>query len=203
MTKTVLIGSGSSGKRRFLETFFADLPVRFCGPQDLNIQVDVEESGQTAEENAILKAEQYHAASGLPTLTNDAALYIAGLPDGEQPGVYVRRVHGKQEASDEYVLEHFVEVIEELGGETRGSWEIAYALCWGENHVVSRTFHRETILTSRRVDALNPGAPLNSIQQDPESGRYLAEMGPDEMNQFYRREMGFYAFVEQSIARLP
>ena len=54
-------------------------------PADLGISLDVEETGDTYEENAAIKARAFASASGLLTLADDSGLEVDAL--GGAPGV--------------------------------------------------------------------------------------------------------------------
>lgn len=67
---------------------------------------DVEETGETFEENALLKARQMSKATGLPAIADDSGLCIDAL-DGA-PGIFSARwsgQHGNDQANNEKVLE--------------------------------------------------------------------------------------------------
>ena len=55
-----------------------------CLPGDVGIDFDVDETGATFTENAVLKADAYGQASGLLTLAEDSGLCVAAL--GASPG---------------------------------------------------------------------------------------------------------------------
>lgn len=78
-------------------------PVKILCPDDLNIHIDVDENGKTAVENALLKASAYFQAVKMPTIAGDSGMNIQGLPQEEQPGLYVRRVNGKILTDDEMI----------------------------------------------------------------------------------------------------
>lgn len=59
---------------------------------DLGIETDVEETGETFEQNAVLKAKAYAQESGLLTLADDSGLAVDAL--GGAPGVYSARYAG-------------------------------------------------------------------------------------------------------------
>ena len=75
----------------------------------------MEETGATPQENAALKAEAYHAVSGLPSFSLDSGLYLEGVPAELQPGPYVRRVKGR-ELSDEEFIAYYQQLAHQYGG---------------------------------------------------------------------------------------
>jgi inosine/xanthosine triphosphate pyrophosphatase family protein len=65
------------------------LAIDLVDPIQLGLAVDAVEDGETAEENARIKALAYLDAAGIPTFSLDAALRIDGLPHELQPDVRV------------------------------------------------------------------------------------------------------------------
>ncbi len=66
--------------------------------------------------------------AALVTLATDGGLHIRGLPAETQPGVFVRRIPGVPEATDEQVLDHYERQLERLGGEGIAVWSVGMAL---------------------------------------------------------------------------
>jgi len=93
MTKQLLLGTTNPEKVAIFRDLLSPLPLKVSSLRDLRITINVEEDGNSTEENARKKALAYCAASGLPTLAMDAGLSIAGFPDDKQPGVWARRWH--------------------------------------------------------------------------------------------------------------
>ncbi|HSM59002.1 MAG TPA: XTP/dITP diphosphatase [Candidatus Sulfomarinibacteraceae bacterium] len=93
MTETLLIATHNRGKIEEIADLLADLEADLLGLDDVGIAWDVEETGVTFRENAILKAESYARASGLLTLADDSGLEVDAL--GGQPGVHTARFGGE------------------------------------------------------------------------------------------------------------
>ena len=88
----LLIGTGNPGKLKELSALLADVPFELISLVDAGIDHDVEETGATFEENAMLKAETYCRLSGLPVLADDSGLEVEAL--GGEPGVRSSRYAG-------------------------------------------------------------------------------------------------------------
>lgn len=104
MTRVVL-ASGNRGKLAELRRILADLDLELLDAHDVALP-DVEETGETFAENALLKARAGTAACGLACLADDSGLVVDAL--GGEPGVRSARyagAHGDDEANLRLVLE--------------------------------------------------------------------------------------------------
>jgi XTP/dITP diphosphohydrolase len=91
---TLLIATSNKGKVAEIAALLEGLECRAIGLEDLpQVPPPVEETGTTFVENALIKADYYHAASGLLTLADDSGLEVDAL-DG-RPGVYSARYGGE------------------------------------------------------------------------------------------------------------
>ena len=88
-----VLATHNPGKLREMSAILAELGVEVVSPKDLGITVDVEETGDTFAENAMLKAKAICAASGLPAIADDSGLCVDALNGG--PGVYSARYGGE------------------------------------------------------------------------------------------------------------
>ncbi len=91
-SRMLLIATWNSGKFAELRELLKDVPVETVSLMDMNIELDVEETGETFAENAALKAEAYCEMSGLLTLADDSGLVVDAL--GGEPGVRSARYAG-------------------------------------------------------------------------------------------------------------
>jgi XTP/dITP diphosphohydrolase len=101
---TLLLASANQGKLRELRTILAGLPVELVGLAEAGLgdPPEVEETGDTFLENALLKARAYAGWSGLAAVADDSGLEVDAL--GGAPGVRSARYAG-QGASDQANLD--------------------------------------------------------------------------------------------------
>ena len=88
----LLIGTSNEDKIRELRELLAGVPYTILTPADLALTLEVEETGSTFAENAVLKALAYARAAGTLALADDSGLEIDAL--GGEPGVYSARWAG-------------------------------------------------------------------------------------------------------------
>lgn len=98
--KRLVLASKNPGKIRELESLMAGISVEIIGlaPD----APDVEETGSTFEENALIKAHAACAATGLPALGEDSGLTVAAL--GGDPGIRSARWVSGSDADRMYAL---------------------------------------------------------------------------------------------------
>ena len=92
MLKELVIASHNKGKIAEFENLLSPYGVKIYSANDLKLP-DVEETGTTFAENAILKAEALAEFSGKPCLADDSGLCVDAL--GGRPGVYSARYAGE------------------------------------------------------------------------------------------------------------
>ncbi|MBN2390463.1 MAG: RdgB/HAM1 family non-canonical purine NTP pyrophosphatase [Anaerolineae bacterium] len=87
----LLLATHNRGKRREWMALLDGLDVELLLPDDLGLTGDIEETGETYTENALIKARALAAASGLPTLADDSGLEVDALEGA--PGMRSARYH--------------------------------------------------------------------------------------------------------------
>ena len=85
----LLIATRNPGKMLEYRQLLRDVPYELVSLDDLGISDEVEETGDTFQENAWLKARTYGALGGILTLADDSGLEVDAL--GGQPGVFSSR----------------------------------------------------------------------------------------------------------------
>jgi XTP/dITP diphosphohydrolase len=89
----LLVATHNEGKTRELVELLAGLPLRLRSLSEMPWIEEAEETGETFEENAVLKARHYGSRSGLWSLADDSGLVVDAL--GGAPGVYSARYGGR------------------------------------------------------------------------------------------------------------
>jgi XTP/dITP diphosphohydrolase len=92
MTRKLLVATHNPGKVREYQKLLAGLPLEVTYLDAEGITLEVEETGHTFTENAVLKATSYARACGLWTWADDSGLEVDAL--GGAPGVYSSRYAG-------------------------------------------------------------------------------------------------------------
>jgi XTP/dITP diphosphohydrolase len=111
--KRVVLATRNLGKVKEFERMLqdADLDIHVLGLRDFPNMPDVEETGSTFAENALLKAHQISEFTGLPALADDSGLCVDAL--GGAPGIFSARwagSHGDDRANLEKVLRQLGEM---------------------------------------------------------------------------------------------
>ena len=88
-----VLATHNPGKLKEMGAILARFGVEVVSPKDLGLTVDVEETGTTFAENAMLKAKAICAAAKLPAIADDSGLCVDALNGG--PGVYSARYGGE------------------------------------------------------------------------------------------------------------
>lgn len=115
MTRRIVLASSNSGKVREFNQLLAGLHLEVV-PQSEFAVPEVEETGLTFVENAILKARNAAQHSGLPAIADDSGLEVDALNGA--PGIYSARYAGKG-ASDEQNLRKLLADLEDIPEEKR------------------------------------------------------------------------------------
>jgi hypothetical protein len=81
-------------------------------------------------------------------------------------------------------------MVESLGGKATGYWEYGVCIADPDGKVAEVTIKTPRIFSSKPSEASVPGYPLESIQIDPETGKYIAELTAEERATFWQRTLG-------------
>ena len=88
-----VLATNNAKKLEEMRAILSTLGVEVVSPRDLGIHIEVEETGTTFAENAMLKAKAICEAAQLPAIADDSGLCVDALNGG--PGVYSARYGGE------------------------------------------------------------------------------------------------------------
>jgi XTP/dITP diphosphohydrolase len=148
---------------------------------------DVEETGETLEENALLKARAVVAATGLPVIADDTGLEVHAL-DGA-PGVHTARFAGDGAKYED----NMTKLIEVMAGEDdrRATFRTVVALVFPDGVEVIAEGRLEGMISNEPRGADGFGYdPVFDVD-----GQTLAEMGIDEKNEVSHRARAIKALL--------
>jgi XTP/dITP diphosphohydrolase len=132
----LLLATTNRGKIRELRRILGEEGIELIGLGEW--ATEVEETGETFAENALLKARYFHEVSGLPTIADDSGLAVDALNGA--PGVYSARYAGPG-ASDLDRIHKLLDEIKDVPAEHRGARFVCVAaIVWNGGE---RTFAAE------------------------------------------------------------
>lgn len=110
-TKRVVLASGNKGKLREINQLLEGLHISAVPQTQLGVTDDVEETGLTFVENAIIKARHAAQLTGLPAIADDSGIEVDALQGA--PGIYSARYSGVG-ASDEQNLNLLLDNLQDV-----------------------------------------------------------------------------------------
>jgi XTP/dITP diphosphohydrolase len=197
--KKLLIATGNQGKLLEIQSLLDGMDIELVIPRMLGIFQEVEETGSTYEENALLKAEAFAQASGLITLADDSGLEVDIL--GGQPGIRSARfspLHGASDADRRTYL------LSLLHGQPR-PWKahfhctVALAVPGEKTYFAQGNCPGEIISVERGSN----GFGYDPIFLLPELGLTMAELSMEEKNQHSHRARAIKAALPILNALFP
>lgn len=181
--RDLLLATSNLHKLEEYRAIFSGIPFRLLSLRNIQLDLDVEESGTSFAENAQLKALAYAQASGILSLADDSGLEIDAL--GEAPGIYSARFAGTETS----YAERFRIILEQLRDvpaaqrTARFRCAITIAEPTGYYRTVEGTLEGEIALAPRGEH----GFGYDPIFYVPELGKTTAELEPEQKHRISHR----------------
>ena len=161
---------------------------------ELGVDIDVEETGSTFEENSFQKADAVMRATGLPALADDSGIAVDAL-NGE-PGIYSAR-YGFDESLDDWGrLQLLLKNTEQVpDGRRQAQFVCVITMVTPEGQVIQARgeIHGELTRSPRGEN----GFGYDPIFYYPPMGKTTAEMTPQEKHQVSHRGVALRVFYEK------
>ncbi len=187
-----VLASNNPKKLIELRAILSGLGIDVISQDEAGVQIEVEETGSTFEENAILKAEAVMGAAGIPAIADDSGLCVDAL--GGAPGIYSARYGGKGCKSDfercEFLLRNM------RGEENRKAEFISTIACIFPDGrtITARGACRGEILKAPRGSG---GFGYDPVFFLPEFGVTMAEMPAELKNKISHRARALHEFRDK------
>ncbi|MGN1002230.1 MAG: XTP/dITP diphosphatase [Oscillospiraceae bacterium] len=94
-----ILASNNKGKLQEMRRILGDMGIEVVSQREAGCDFEVDETGETFEENAWLKASAVTAHTGLPAVADDSGLAVDALNGA--PGVHSARYTGNHEDTDQ------------------------------------------------------------------------------------------------------
>ena len=198
MQGRIVFATGNAGKIKEIRMIMEDTGMEVVSMKDAGIRVDIEENGQSYEENALIKARAVAAFTKDIVMADDSGLEIDYL--NKEPGIYSARyagVHGDSAANNEKLLKELKGVPE---SERDAYFECAVACVFPDG--------REFVVTGRcdgkiaEEAAGNGGFGFDPILYIPELKKTAAELTDHQKNKISHRGKALEAMKAELAAVL-
>lgn len=161
---------------------------------ELGVDIDVEETGSTFEENSFLKAEAVMKATGLPALADDSGIAVDAL-NGE-PGIYSARYGFDESLDDRGRLNLLLKNTENVPDEKRqAKFVCVITLVTPDGQTIQARGEVHGMLL--RAPAGENGFGYDPIFYYPPFGKSLAQVSPEEKNRVSHRANALKVFYEK------
>ena len=114
----IVAATNNAGKLKEINAILGALGYEVVSLKQMGIEIDVEETGTTFEENALLKARAVSKLTDFAVIADDSGLCVDAL--GGEPGVYSARYAGEG-ASDDMLIEKLLSNMQGIEREKRGA----------------------------------------------------------------------------------
>jgi XTP/dITP diphosphohydrolase len=190
--RKVIFATSNEGKMKEIREILKDMEIELLSLKDAGLNPEIEENGETYEENAVIKAKTVMELTGEIVLADDSGLEVDYLD--KAPGVYSARFMGETTSYDiknRYILDQLAAAKEE---ERSARFVSAIACAFPGGEVITRRATVEGVIAKEIVGA--NGFGYDPIFYVPEYGCTTAEMSEELKNEISHRGKALNAMKE-------
>ena len=198
--KKILFATENQSKAKRFKNGLLKNDIEIITINDLEKKVNIEENGNNAIENALIKARAYANVYNYPVLAMDDNLYIEGIPENKQPGMYVRRVNGKR-LNDEEMIEHYTNLAKTYGknGKLTCRWVYGMALINNGKEFTYTWSKEDFYIVDKPSSKIDVGYPLNTISINKKINKYFTDLTEEDKKQIQEDESNVIEFICNSL----
>ena len=189
-----ILASKNRNKLREMSAILGQYGIELRLQSELDLDIDVEETGTTFEENALLKARAVMRASGMPAVADDSGLEVDAL--GGAPGIYSARYGGEACRTDRERYELLLENLKGVPAEQRTArFVCVIAAAWPDGkELCVRGVCEGVILETPGKDN---GFGYDPVFFVPGEGTTFSEMPPERKNEISHRANALRLFQKK------
>lgn len=194
--KKVLFATGNESKAKRFKKGLLENNIEIITINDIEKNIDIEENGKDAIENALIKARAYANVYDLPVFAMDDNLYIDDIPEDKQPGMYVRRVNGKR-LNDNEMIEYYSNLAHEYGknGKLTCRWVYGIAVIKDGKESTYTWSKEDFYIVDKPSNKINSGYPLNTISINKKLNKYFTDMTEEDKEMVKESENDVVKFL--------
>ena len=186
-----VLATNNQKKLKEMAAILESLGVEAVSPRDLGIFIEVEETGTTFAENAMLKAKAICEAAGLPAIADDSGLCVDALNGG--PGVYSARYGG--EGLDD--VQRYQLLLSNMRGQTTRAAHFACAIACAFPNGKTLTAEGRCNGTIAFAPMGEGGFGYDPVFFVPEKAKTFSQLTAEEKNEISHRGKALEEFAKK------
>lgn len=195
MKNKIVFATGNKGKVKEIQEILKDLDYEVMTMKEAGIDIDIEENGETYEENALIKARSVAQYTDAIVMADDSGLEVDAMD--KAPGVFSARFMGEDTS---YRIKN-AEIIRRLEGK-EGAERSARFVC-----AIAAVFPDKSEVTTRATiegqigyeEQGENGFGYDPIFYVPEFGKTTSQLSPEEKNQISHRGKALRLMKEELV----
>ncbi|MCD7809228.1 MAG: XTP/dITP diphosphatase [Erysipelotrichaceae bacterium] len=178
--KEIIVASSNEGKIKEIRSMLSDIGIEVKSLKDIGQDIEIEETGTTFKENALIKAQTVCDIIHKPVLADDSGLEVKAL-DGA-PGIYSARFLG-HDTSYDIKNQYIIDAVKDKDRTARFVCAMALCIPNEEPIIIEEYFNGEI---NDCIEGEN-GFGYDPIFYVPELKMTSAQISPEKKNQISHR----------------
>ena len=198
--KQILLATKNPAKVKRYKNGLLKRGIKLLTLDDIKVSLEIQEDGQDALENALIKARNYYQETGITVMAIDDNLFLENVPIEKQPGSFVRRVN-KKRLSDLEMLEYYINLVKEYGtdGKLNAYWLYGLALIKDGLEFTYTWKSADFYLVDTKSETIETGYPLNSISLNKKLGKYFTDLTESDKLLIQESDDQVFDFIAKNV----
>ena len=198
--KQILLATKNPAQIKRYKNGLLNRGIKLLTLDDIKVNLEIQEDGQDALENALIKARNYYQETGITVMAIDDNLFLENVPMEKQPGSFVRRVN-KKRLSDLEMLEYYINLVKEYGtdGKLNAYWLYGLALIKDGLEFTYTWKSADFYLVDTKSETIETGYPLNSISLNKKLGKYFTDLTESDKLLIKENDEQVFDFIAKNV----